>query len=372
MSGVQMTSPRCGVDFYQSDWLWGDGHALLHCRRRLWQCGFAVQERSEEPGADDSGPPALVVEALLPEFPLGPEAEALLADEWRASLVEELMEAAGCSELEVGPWLPDAEPAEDGAGGPRRRSREVHARVQCPPSAFSPTSTRLSPLRSSVRVCVSVVREGVDDVRSIRFSSCWQLHDVPYGGCFRVHDAHTLEPAEGGVRFAKTVRVAFLEPTALRSMIERSTVERAKALGPTLVEIMNQRASGGPSTRVVEVWELQRRRTLFHDTWEAPFLPHDGQLQLRWVGADYQRHAWTPGTLAQEDCAGSSTPPLVAPEGWAALDAAWSVVECPGQEPEGWQYAVDFYRGGDLWGSQPALCHCRRRLWRREFALQSR
>eukprot|EP00913_Durusdinium_trenchii_P023860 g22408.t1 len=31
---------------------------------------------------------------------------------------------------------------------------------------------------------------------------------------------------------------------------------------------------------VFEVWELQRRTTMFHDDWRAPFLPHDGQKTL--------------------------------------------------------------------------------------------
>lgn len=30
----------------------------------------------------------------------------------------------------------------------------------------------------------------------------------------------------------------------------------------------------------LQVWELQRRTTMFHDDWRAPFLPHDGQKCL--------------------------------------------------------------------------------------------
>lgn len=33
----------------------------------------------------------------------------------------------------------------------------------------------------------------------------------------------------------------------------------------------------------LKVWELQRRTTMFHDDWRAPFLPHDGQKPHGWI-----------------------------------------------------------------------------------------
>lgn len=118
----------------------------------------------------------------------------------------------------------------------------------------------------------------------------------------------------------------------------------------------------GDITFVVEVWELQRRVTLFHSSWRAPFLPHDATCQWRWVvlGNHYQQHEWVEGT--RESCAASEAPPIRPPLGWRA--GQWFVSRAPGDCDEaGWQYAHDFYVGSHHWGGSITAMHVRRRLW---------
>ncbi|CAK0910024.1 unnamed protein product, partial [Prorocentrum cordatum] len=134
--------------------------------------------------------------------------------------------------------------------------------------------------------------------------------------------------------------------------------------------------------RTAWAWEVQRRITLFHTDWRAPFLPHDGEARWRWLDAAYRRHPWVAGTL--DASAAADRPPLRAPGSWACDDAGWVVATLGqpcgegqaaasmggwggaefseparggGHEPpdalaphgagahdeEGWQYAVDFY-----------------------------
>jgi len=119
--------------------------------------------------------------------------------------------------------------------------------------------------------------------------------------------------------------------------------------------------------RVVDVWELQRRVTLFHKTWQAPFLPHDGEKQWRWVDMQYRRHPWAVGDQAA--CASRAFPVLELPEGWKqrADCKGFQVATARGpSDSEGWQYAVDLYASDELWYADPTWFHCRRRLWRLE------
>jgi len=118
-----------------------------------------------------------------------------------------------------------------------------------------------------------------------------------------------------------------------------------------------------PNPRVVKVqmWELQRRTTIFQSDWRAPFLPHDALRQRwRWVDLDFNIHPWShsdPSTFSS-----SEKPPIQAPDGWEA--EGWVVAEPTGTcDPARWQYSTDFNRSGNRWGSNSTGMSCRRRLW---------
>lgn len=116
-----------------------------------------------------------------------------------------------------------------------------------------------------------------------------------------------------------------------------------------------------PRRLVIELWELQRRTTVFQRDWRAPFLPHDGQKRRRWVDLAYEVHPWA--SPSQSLSASLHRPPIKAPQGWLA--EGWVPVEPPGPCDAGrWQYAVDFYESGSRWGASSKALSCRRRLWR--------
>lgn len=117
---------------------------------------------------------------------------------------------------------------------------------------------------------------------------------------------------------------------------------------------------------IVEIWELQRRTTLFDDDWRAPFLPHEHKKSARWVDARYRKHSWI--MESRKASALSDIPPLEAPVGMSLTAAGWSVGDAPGPfDKDGWQYAADFYKRRAAWGDVATFSSCRRRLWRAEF-----
>lgn len=136
------------------------------------------------------------------------------------------------------------------------------------------------------------------------------------------------------------------------------------------VRIQEPAFGGGTDVQVVQVWEVQRRKTLFHSDWHAPFMLHDGDTCWRWVNEDYERHPWI--TVSQEESASSSVPPLTAPTGWVESCKSWCEIEgdedgATACDEEGWQYAIDFVRHSWLWGPSGTAFHCRRRLWKCSF-----
>jgi hypothetical protein len=121
---------------------------------------------------------------------------------------------------------------------------------------------------------------------------------------------------------------------------------------------------------IVEVWELQRRTTPFHDDWRAPFLPHEHKKSARWVDAHYRKHPWI--MESRHVSASADRPPIEAPVGMCLTSAGWRVIEPPGLSDEDWwQYAGDFYKKRSAWGDVPTFAICRRRLWRGEFVRSS-
>ncbi|CAK8997241.1 unnamed protein product [Durusdinium trenchii] len=115
---------------------------------------------------------------------------------------------------------------------------------------------------------------------------------------------------------------------------------------------------------VFEVWELQRRTTMFHDDWRAPFLPHDGQKQARWVDDRYHKHPWV--LMTSGDAAVKDRPPISGPAAMCEQEE-WHVATEGHKDKEGWQYAPDFYKKPNKWGAKAAICLCRRRLWKCTF-----
>lgn len=110
-----------------------------------------------------------------------------------------------------------------------------------------------------------------------------------------------------------------------------------------------------------EVWELQRRTTMFHDDWRAPFLPHDGQKQSRWVDERFQKH---PSILmTMEKAAMENSPPIEAPAAMVPQDH-WQVATDATTDKDGWQYATDFYKKSARWKAKATVGLCRKRLWR--------
>lgn len=200
---------------------------------------------------------------------------------------------------------------------------------------------------------------------------------------------------------SKAFGIVFSKRTFVQSMIQSNTLAQQKKSADRLVDFVHQRVGDGSAssiasgsvprslsqstsdgngtlprdmvtrTRLVEVWELQRRVTLFHSTWQAPFLPHDGEKQWRWVDMAYQRHPWSVGDKAA--CSSRTFPVLELPAGWKPREGCkgFEVAAPPGpSDSEGWQYGADFYASSELWYSDPTWFHCRRRLWRMEVEVE--
>jgi hypothetical protein len=202
------------------------------------------------------------------------------------------------------------------------------------------------------------------------------MDEIPFCDQFHVQERISLEPMpDGNILVVKEFGLEFSKDTFAQSLIEAMLRVWQQKAGSQLLDFLRQRATGASSTapppRVVEVWELQRRLTLFHVTWTAPFLPHDGEKQWRWVDTRYRKHPWTLGT--QCSSAGAAVPPIRPPmltlaaiEANVSDKAEWAVVRTQGPcDADGWQYANEFYEGDALWDEASTFCHCRRRLWRR-------
>jgi hypothetical protein len=150
-------------------------------------------------------------------------------------------------------------------------------------------------------------------------------------------------------------------------------------------ELLRAPANAQPRRRLVEVWELQRRLSMFSNTWYAPFLLHDKQKRWRWLDTDFKPHPLTRASCIREAAATEDVPPLEVPPSWRQ-STAWFIVEprvnqatevtqatqgtlATNQDAEtyGWEYAIDFRRSEKFWSAsnRAAARHlCRRRLWR--------
>jgi hypothetical protein len=148
-------------------------------------------------------------------------------------------------------------------------------------------------------------------------------------------------------------------------------------------ELLRAPTNAQPRSRLVDIWELQRRTTLFSNSWYAPFLPHDRIKRWRWVDKDYIKHPWTVGS--KEAASIRDEPPLEAPTSWRKC-GAWVIFDPVSKvsgthnedsiaskgvaDGEGWEYAPDFHRSNTFWSTSHISSisfHCRRRLWRCHF-----
>ncbi|CAJ1358934.1 unnamed protein product [Effrenium voratum] len=150
---------------------------------------------------------------------------------------------------------------------------------------------------------------------------------------------------------------------------EKEAVSTSRALmnylGDAILNIKADRPSLQDWQRFdAEVWELQRRTTMFHDDWRSPFLPHDSQKRARWVDERYRKHCWV--LLPSHLAATAELPPLQSPPAMGS-QVAWHVATDGEADKDGWQYAADFYKKKSKWGVKAAIYLCRRRRWKATF-----
>lgn len=182
---------------------------------------------------------------------------------------------------------------------------------------------------------------------------------------------------DGHPSFTKSCRVVFLKSCGLlKGRIQSGVVAGQKKSGDVMVTLLRKRVPVTVSTEVStsniakhieNVWELQRRTTIFQTDWRAPFLPHDRCKRWRWVDDSYDKHCWIED-LPRESAAASSEPPLSAQPDLKAL-GEWKVnMSHHATDPEGWQHAIDFYRGDWYWHIGHVGYSVRRRMWTCSFA----
>jgi len=364
---------------------------------------FQRRPRQESTGADLSKFPVLAAEDVMIKvmssdvvMDLARETELLFADDWSdGNLVVDLLKAVGSTEIDVQPWVLREE------GGPsettlRRGIRELHLRVLVPPAPMAPKST-------SATMTYWITEESCGDGRTVRIDSTVVLHETPYCEYFHVHERLCLGGDAKSQTISKTFALVFSKSTLAKSVIQANSQSTQKKSGEVVLAFIKARegcscpggvdgagsqdpqspgmctskivtGENGKRMLVAEVWELQRRYTLFHQSWDAPFLPHDAEKKWRWVDNQYCRHTLLTarGQCVDRELVSQIDSPnevLLPPPGWKALGSdIWKVVPAPGScDEECWQYAVDFYTTDSAWSDAPAWMHCRRRRWRAEF-----
>lgn len=306
----------------------------------------------------------------VPRLQLAALAERLMADDWGPGvLILDKAAAQGATEVAVTPWIDDGTGGSEGdTPGLVIKIREVTMRLPCPPAPMCPRSTRVT---TTYRITVSPT--SVTTIESSAIS-----HDVPFGDKFLVQERVELHPLPDG-RGANAMlsgRVVFLKSCGmLQGRIKSSVIAGASRVGEQLVSLLNARAAGSEDhsetdskapkvTCTLTVWELQRRTTIMHSDWRAPFLPHDGKRRWRWVDTTYQKHPWIT-CVFREEAAAANTPPIDPRSGWSPLED-WEV-QLEGGDCDGWQYASDFGMTDRFWSKSRTGHHVRRRLWTRVF-----
>jgi len=308
-----------------------------------------------------------LIEAHVPRLPLADVLEELLSDEWgENTLFRYYLANLGASDMRISPW------ADESDGGPTVKVREITMRMPCTPAPMCPKATSMTMI---LRLTVNS-----RDPYSFIVETSVAAHDVPMGSNFLVQERVTYDACDGdAAQIVKYCRVVFVKSCGLlNGRIQSVAMSEQTRTGDIFFRILRERSPQSPqadpsdgeggsaeATCVVTVWELQRRTTLFHSDWRAPFLPHDGGKRWRWVDDNFHKHHGI--TCHQrEDAAMADMPPLGWDSSWQRTDD-WVVqrgtVDNNPTDDQGWQYSIDFYRNGVAWLPGGRGFHCRRRLW---------
>lgn len=136
------------------------------------------------------------------------------------------------------------------------------------------------------------------------------------------------------------------------------------------------RIDSGASLMNTYVWQLQRRVTMWHSSWKAPFLPHDGEKRVGWCAIEdrYFRHPQLPQGKSHDEALeaaaiGDGPPPIQEVHFLGKMrTCAWSIQRDTECDKDGWQYAIDFYLDANMWNpSITPFSHVRRRRWHATF-----
>ncbi|CAJ1350734.1 unnamed protein product [Effrenium voratum] len=177
--------------------------------------------------------------------------------------------------------------------------------------------------------------------------------------------------------------VSYFTGTGLFDMVPSADQEPVDDKSPSG---MRDILSSGPRTRISAVttdemvadleemslvWELQRRTTIWHTDWRAPFLPHDYQKAIKWMAIEdhYVPHPFIPEDIDVDEAAESEEPPITKVKFLGRYrPCQWSIVVDETSDREGWQYAVDFYLEPGSWScGVRGFSHVRRRRWQPTF-----
>jgi len=326
-----------------------------------------------------SEPLHTVYEGLIPNVFVEAILEDVLADEWSdENLLISAFRAQGASEFDVSPWR-----AVDEGGNEESdikvKERELKMRLPVPPAPMCPKTTMITKFfRCSYK------KAGNQSWFRLQASST--SHDVPFCSFFHVQDTIEFSPDAGGISVKQDYRVVFVKSVGiLRGKISSAAADGVKNYYEYINALLRQRAPVRQPEEEplmvsvpcnVEIWEVQRRRTVFSTDWRAPFLPHDAGTRWRWVDKTYQRHPWTQPSR-REDSIVAELPPLEPERGWQAASEWKGVIRQESSQDknatdaDGWQYAIDIYYADKSWQPECSnLCHhVRRRLWTRTYVM---
>lgn len=357
--------------------------------------GLAALDISDGADGQDAGEPFHVLRDIrVPRLKTGLIGAELFKDEWQEGLlVPDHLLSQGVTEMKSAGFVDDDSTDSDegeGAQGeakPNRtvRIREVTYYIPVPKAPLCPSKTRVT---CTYRFSVTHATPTVD--ASVLIESSSVSHDVPFGEKFVVQERIELSPAEDGTttRLKQAARCIFLQSCGmLQGRIRSGALSSLEKAGDKFQALVSARAEAAfakeqaengegmsgltleaePVTCTVRIYELQRRTTLLHSDWRAPFLPHDQKKRWRWVDEEYNKHPWT-STHSREEAASMSLPPVEPRRGWAPL-GPWELTYDQ-TDPEGWQYASEFSKDAWYWSKVKTGHHVRRRLWSRSFILK--
>mmetsp|Transcript_74510 Transcript_74510/g.241052 ORF Transcript_74510/g.241052 Transcript_74510/m.241052 type:complete len:436 (-) Transcript_74510:33-1340(-) len=321
--------------------------------------------------SDEDQPWSKLVEAHIPGLLAHAVIRELLHSEWTSqTLVVEHTIGCGASEMEVGACV------ETSDGNATVHTRELNFIMPVPPAPLCPKCTAVT---TQCRIVVAAGHQ--PSALSIQTSTV--AHDVPFGGCFvvQVRDELSWEEDDDTCVATKSVRLIFLKSVGwFKGAIQSNVMSEQAKAGESFLTILKTRAdnasTNSPSlhractTQKGMVWEVQRRSTLFHSDWRAPFMPFDGAHRWRWLDASHSRHHWISTHAKRTDVAKANFPPLT-PEGWQ-MSGRWEVSlagrDQGTMDDDGWQYCVSLFTKGEKgWFKSNTGKMCRRRLWTCHF-----